>query len=57
VLDSQEALVAARNSAARNLTNYILAGITLYLDMELLRVTDAGIEVERGPLLARMGQG
>jgi outer membrane protein TolC len=55
VLESQEALVDAQNSAARDLTNYILSGISLYLDMELLRVTEAGIEVERAPLLERMG--
>ena len=45
------------DAAARDLTNYILSGISLYLDMELLRVTEKGIEVERGPLLERMGQG
>jgi len=56
VLESQEDLVDAQNSAASDLTNYILSGISLYLDMELLRVTEAGIEVERGPLIERIGR-
>lgn len=45
VLESQESLLSAQNTLASALTDTILAGLFLYRDMELLEVTDAGIEV------------
>jgi outer membrane protein TolC len=45
VLEAQESLLSAQNTLASALTDTILAGLFLYRDMELLEVTDAGIEV------------
>ena len=50
VLESQEALIQARNAAVAALTEYILAGLALYRDMELIRVTADGIDVDTAPL-------
>ncbi len=50
VLEAQEALVGARNDAVSALTDYILAGIFLYRDMELIQVTNQGIEVDSAAL-------
>ncbi len=54
VLDSQEDLVAARNNATAALIDYILAGLALYRDMELIRVTPEGVQADTAPLLARI---
>lgn len=45
VLEAQESLLSAQNNLASALTDTILAGLFLYRDMELLEVTDGGIEV------------
>ncbi len=45
VLEAQESLLSAQNTLASALTDTILAGLFLYRDMELLEVTDGGIEV------------
>ncbi len=50
VLESQESLVLARNSLTAALVGYILSGLELYQDMELLRVTPAGITVDLSPV-------
>jgi outer membrane protein TolC len=50
VLEAQESLLGAQNSLAGALTDTILAGLSLYRDMERLEVTDAGILIE--PLTA-----
>jgi outer membrane protein TolC len=47
VLEAQESLLDAQNTAAGALTDTILAGLFLYRDMELLDVTDHGLEVLR----------
>ncbi len=54
VLESKEALLQARNGLAADVTDYILSGLALYRDMELLRITDAGVSVETGPVQALM---
>jgi outer membrane protein TolC len=54
VLESKEALLQARNSLTANLTEFILSGLALYRDMELLRVSDLGIDVETAPIEALM---
>ncbi len=54
VLDSQESLVLARNALTSALTAYILSGLALYRDMELLEVTPEGISVDTAPVLASM---
>ncbi len=53
VLEAQEDLVAAQNGTASAITEYILSGLGLYRDMELLRVSERGIEIDTEPLLAR----
>jgi outer membrane protein TolC len=53
VLDSQRDLVTAQNSAAGTLTDYILSGLSLYRDMELIQVSDGGISIETAPLIER----
>ena len=45
VLEAQESLLDAQNTLASSLTDAILAGLFLYRDMELLDVTDRGLEV------------
>lgn len=45
VLEAQESLLSAQNTAASALTDTILAGLSLYRDMELLEVTPRGLEV------------
>ncbi len=55
VLEAQEDLLAARNAATGALTDYVLAGLELYRDMELLRVTPEGIEIDPTPLLEEAG--
>lgn len=45
VLEAQESLLSAQNTLAGALTDTVLAGLFLYRDMELLEVTDAGIEI------------
>ncbi len=45
VLEAQESLLSAQNTLASALTDTILAGLFLYRDMELLEVTEGGIEV------------
>lgn len=54
VLESKEALLQARNGLTADVTDYILSGLALYRDMELLRITDAGVSVETGPVQALM---
>ena len=46
VLEAQEALVGAQNDASAALTDYILAGLFLYRDMELLQVAEEGIQID-----------
>ncbi len=55
VLEAQEDLLAARNAATGALTDYVLAGLELYRDMELLRVTPEGVEIDPTPLLEETG--
>lgn len=50
VLESQESLVLARNSETSALVAYILSGLALYRDLELLRVTPDGITVDFTPV-------
>lgn len=45
VLEAQESLLSAQNTLAGALTDTVLAGLFLYRDMELLEVTDSGIEI------------
>ena len=54
VLEAQEDLVDARNSATRALTEFILAGLALYRDAELLSVADGRIDVDTEALLEWM---
>jgi hypothetical protein len=54
VLESKEALLQARNSLTATLTEFILSGLALYRDMELLRISDTGINVETAPIEALM---
>lgn len=44
ILDAQEALVQAQNSATRALIDQRLAVLNLWLDLEILRLTDQGLE-------------
>ena len=50
VLEAQDSLLSAQNTLARAVTDMILAGLSLYRDMEKLEVTDAGIELLQVPL-------
>jgi len=52
VLESQESLVQARNNLTGATTAYILSGLALFRDMELLSVTETGIEVDVRPFTA-----
>ncbi|MDG2148452.1 MAG: TolC family protein [Planctomycetota bacterium] len=54
VLQSQEALLTSRNALTAAFTAYILSGLALYRDMELLRVTPEGLLVDTGPIIAYM---
>ncbi len=45
VLDAQDSKLSAQNTLAAALTDTILAGLFLYRDMELLEVTEHGIEI------------
>jgi len=54
VLDAQESLVAASNAATNARTEFILNGLGLYRDMELLDVGEAGIDVNATPLLEEL---
>lgn len=54
VLESQEDLLAARNALTAALTDYILSGLALYRDMELLRVGRDGVGVDTAPVFERM---
>lgn len=45
VLEAQESLLSAQNTLAAALTDTILAGLFLYRDMELIEVTERGLEV------------
>lgn len=51
VLESQESLLTARNALTASLTTYILSGLALYRDMELLRVTPEGVTVDTAPII------
>jgi outer membrane protein TolC len=55
VLEAQEDLLGARNAASSALTDYILSGLSLYRDMELVRVTDEGLDVDPAALLEEIG--
>jgi outer membrane protein TolC len=44
ILDAQEALLSAQNSATRALVDQRLAVLNLWLDLEILRLTEAGLE-------------
>ena len=47
VLEAQDSKLSAQNTLAGALTDTILAGLALYRDMELLEVTESGIQVLR----------
>ena len=49
LLDAQEALLQARNSASNALVDYNLSRLALFRDMELLRVDANGVHVENLP--------
>jgi outer membrane protein TolC len=51
VLDAQNSLLEARNALTSALINYILSGLALYRDMELIRVGPEGVHVDTSPLL------
>ena len=46
LLEAQEALLQAKNSASSSLIDYNLSRLALFLDMELLRVDENGFHVE-----------
>jgi outer membrane protein TolC len=50
LLESQEALVEAKNAEVAARVDYTLARLALYRDMELLRVDEGGLRVELEPL-------
>ena len=52
VLEAQEDLLAANNAETSALADYILSGLALFRDMELLRVSEEGLSIETEPLLA-----
>lgn len=45
LLEAQESLIQAQNAASRAQTDFVLAGLAYYRDLELLRVTDDGLAV------------
>jgi outer membrane protein TolC len=45
LLEAQESLLSAQNSATASLIDYTLARMGLYLDMELLRFDETGIRL------------
>ena len=53
LLESQEDLVQAQNSAVRARVDFALALLALYRDMELLRVDADGVRVDTEPLQQR----
>lgn len=55
ILEAQEDLLDARNSATGALINYHLAGLALYRDLGVMRVGPEGIEVERSLLASYVG--
>jgi len=55
VLEAQEDLLGARNAASSALTEYVLSGLALYRDMELVCVTPEGIDIDPTPLLEAIG--
>ncbi len=52
VLESQLALLNSKNSATQALIDYQLARLALFLDLELLRIDETGIGLDREALLA-----
>ncbi len=54
LLESQDDLVQAQNGAANARTDYILAGLALYVDMELILVDGEGIQIDTEPLLSKL---
>jgi outer membrane protein TolC len=55
ILESQQALLQAQNAATRALIDYHLARLTLFLDLELLRVDPSGIQLDEASLAAPPG--
>lgn len=53
ILDAQEALLSAQNAATRALIDQRLAVLNLWLDLEILRLTEAGLEPDAA-LLAQL---
>jgi outer membrane protein TolC len=51
VLESQNSLLEARNALTAALSDFILSGLALYRDMELIRIGPEGFSVETDPLL------
>lgn len=49
VLESQESLINAQNALVRATTSYVLSALALYRDMELLTVTEEGVDVDVTP--------
>lgn len=46
VLEAQDSLLSAQNTLVSALTDTILGGLALYRDMELIEITDQGIDVQ-----------
>lgn len=55
VLDAQEALLLAQNAATAALIDYTLARLALWRDMELLRIDEHGLRVDKELLPAGSG--
>lgn len=56
LLEAQEALVQAQNAASRALTDFVLAGLAYYRDLEFLRVSEAGLSIDTGALVLETEQ-
>lgn len=50
LLESQDDLLAAQNSQTTALIDFTLTRLGLYLNLEMLRVSEQGIEVDQSPL-------
>ena len=57
LLESQNALLNANNSATRALIDLTLARLDLYLELEVLRVEESGITLETEPLELLLPEG
>lgn len=57
LLEAQEDLVAAQNAASRALTDFVLAGLAYYRDLEFLRVSETGLAIDTSALELRTEEG